>query len=801
MIIFKKFPYHVKVRIDMKGVRMLKKISTAMLAMVLAAPMSSVHAEETVKKPMVEVTEQQGLEEAKEVVEENLEVDNSEEWLDDIIEEKPVEEVIEEGYENLGPMIFKASAVSSKIAANNEGDYFIYYIMHGSPAALVVVDYSSKEILHTFTLEDSKSAWGLDVDENGKLWIGGSVSSVLYSYDPNEEVFEKHGAIFSNKSDTSIQDLIVSGNKVYAGSAYGGSLVAFDTETKEIEEFGQIRKRKEFVKAIVADEEKDEIYVSIGSPMDLLVKKPNTKNFTSFLPAKYMSEKYAQDLVLTDDYIIARLHPSNMAVIFDRKTLKIVDEFELSSKTVSVVSPNGEGIYYTKGQQLIKYEFETKLHTELGVYLPKGTEAINLDFIVKNPGVPKEDGVDNEVENLLPGTDTPLKVESGVKNTEVIVSKPVVPVKDPSIKEEKGSNGDQVIVPEEPVEEPKEWILSGMVDNLGQIFEYNPRTGDLQYHNFNLPEQPVELYTLASSSDGKHIYANGYMSGGLGVYNVATGNKELYRNISQVESMFEINNKLYIGAYPLARLLVYDRAIPWGTGNPAEVIRMSSHGQERSTAVAAYNGGKEIILGTLPDTSVGGGALVFYDTTNKETDIYENYIYNQSIVSLVSRGTQVFGGTSIHANQQVNPRGARLFYFDRFDPEAKKYIHLPFSSSMITSLIVDKENFVWGMADGKLFKYKDEWTDIKTAELLPLISGRFRNAQILEGVDGYIYGSVEGKLFRATKDTLQVEWLKDKGVYGLEQDLNGNLYYYDGSNLWRYTIEKNRGKQAETAGK
>ena len=74
-----------------------------------------------------------------------------------------------------------------------------------------------------------------------------------------------------------------------------------------------------------------------------------------------------------------------------------------------------------------------------------------------------------------------------------------------------------------------------MVDNLGQLFEYNPQTGEIQYHQFELPEQPVELYTLASSADGKKIFANGYMSGGLGVYDVATGNKELYRNISQIE--------------------------------------------------------------------------------------------------------------------------------------------------------------------------------------------------------------------------------------------------------------------------
>ncbi|WP_277585979.1 hypothetical protein [Psychrobacillus antarcticus] len=758
----------------------MRKIYKSMLCIMLVAPVGSTVYAEELKATEVKI----------ENVEEVIEVDSSsEEWLENAVEVEQQEEVKLEGYENLGSLIFKSSAVSSKIAANEKGEYFIYYIMHGSPAALVVVNYETKEIVHTFTLEDSKSAWGLDVDQNGKLWVGGSVSSTLYSYDPNSEEFENHGAIFSNKSDTSIQDLIVSGNKVYAGSAYGGSLVAFDTETEKIEEFGQIRKRREFVKAIVADEKKDEIYVSIGSPMDLLVKKPNTKNFTSFLPSKYMSEKYAQDLVLTDDYIIARLHPSNLAVIFDRKTLKIVDEFELKSKTVSVLSPNEDALYYTKAEQLIKYDLNTKEHTELGVFLPKGTEAINLDFILKDS--PKDED-DNSNEGIIQNNTK----ETIIKETPVIPSaKAITPVlgvpNNKKVTEEIPGEGDLII--EEPiVEEPKEFLLSGMVDNLGQIFEYNPQTGEMTHHQFELPEQPVELYTLATSSDGKKIFANGYMSGGLGVYDVQTGNKELYRNISQIESMFHINNKLYIGAYPLARLLVYDREKEWSTGNPKEVIRMSQYGQERTTAVAPYNKGKEIIFGTLPDTSVGGGALAFFDTETEKMEIYENYIYNQSIVSLVTRGTQVFGGTSIHANQQVNPRGARLFYFNRSTPEDMKYIHLPLSASMITSLIVDKDNKIWGMADGKLFVYTDEWTDVKTVELLPLISGRFRNAQILENVDGYIYGSVEGKLFRVTKDTLAVEWLKDKGVYGLEKDLNGNLYYYDGSNLWKYTIEQNR---------
>ena len=78
-------------------------------------------------------------------------------------------------------------------------------------------------------------------------------------------------------------------------------------------------------------------------------------------------------------------------------------------------------------------------------------------------------------------------------------------------------------------------------------------------------------------------------------------------------------------------------------GNPKEVIRMDQYGQSRTTAVAPFNEGKEIIFGTLPDTSVDGGALAFYDTITEKIEIHENYIYNQSIVSLITRGTQVFG--------------------------------------------------------------------------------------------------------------------------------------------------------------
>lgn len=114
----------------------------------LVAPISStVYAEES-----------QATEDQIENVEEVIEVDgDSEEWLEDTIEvEQPQEDVVLEGYENLGSMIYKSSAVSSKIAANEKGEYFIYYIMHGSPAALVVVNYETKKSYIRLLLKTQK---------------------------------------------------------------------------------------------------------------------------------------------------------------------------------------------------------------------------------------------------------------------------------------------------------------------------------------------------------------------------------------------------------------------------------------------------------------------------------------------------------------------------------------------------------------------------------------------------------------------------------------------------------------------
>lgn len=625
--------------------------------------------------------------------------------------------------ELLGPKVFQTSALTATSGTDDLGNDYMYFVMHGTPSALAVVDLNTNQTVNVFTLSNSTSAWGLDVDEKDIVWVGGTTDGNVYSYDPNTNEFVDHGDMLTNPKDTAIQDIDVANGKVFGSTAYGGSVFLYDSETEDLNNFGQIMSKKEFAKSLVYDEENDSLYIGVGSKAELVKYGLQTKKKTAFLPSEYQDDKYIRDLKIQDNYLFARMDPSNRLVIFDKNTLEKMDELELNSRTVSNVLE--DEIYFSKDNSFYKYNLITKEITDLQVPLLKGTELLSLDFVELN---------DQEV---YPGL-----------------------------------------------------TLVGQIDNAGNMFRYNIQTGHYEITMLDLPAQPVTLYTMLADEKKENIFINGYMSGGLAIYNTKDHTSKLFQDISQIESMSLMGDKLYIGAYPNARVLELDLTKPWSATNPREMMRLGNFGQSRSTAITAMPKLNKVFVGTYPETSVGGGALAIYDLKENKYEVYENYIYNQSLVSFVTHNGYVYGGTSIHANYKVNERGARFFRFRPDNPEKSEYIHLPMNASMITSLMVDKNNIIWGMADGTLFSYNPDTKEIKTQQILDLVSGRFHNGKIIEGLDGSIYGTVEGKLFKADPKTLYYEVLKEDGAYDLVQDFKGDLYFRNQADLWMYSLKE-----------
>ncbi|WP_066297065.1 WD40 repeat domain-containing protein [Bacillus sp. FJAT-29937] len=622
----------------------------------------------------------------------------------------------------LGPQVFQTSALTSAVGTDDQGNPYMYFVMHGTPSALAVVDLNSNELVNTYTLSNSTSAWGLDVDEDGTVWIGGTTDGNVYSYNPNTWEFRDYGNKLTLPKDTAIQDLDAIDGIIFGSTAYGGSVFKYDSHMDELVNFGQALYRKEFAKSIAYDQENDTLYIGVGSKADLVKFDLTTKKKTAFLPEEYKDDKYVRDIRIIGNELYARMDPSNRLVVFDKGTLEKVDELELNSRTISLLAPNEDVIYYSKHNTLYKYDLTTKEHIDLGVALLTGTELLTLDFVELNH------------ENY-PG-----------------------------------------------------YTLVGLIDNDGNVLKYNLETGFYEITKIDLPAQPVTLYTMIHDEKRENIFINGYMSGGLAIFNSKNNQSVLHQDISQIESMTIMGDKLYIGAYPKSRVLELDLTKPWDITNPREFMRLGNYGQERSTAITAIPKLNKVFVGTYPETSLGGGALAVYDLKENKQEVYENYIYNQSLVSFLHHKEYIYGGTSIHANYQVNQRGARFFRFRPDFPEEKEYIHLPLHASMITSLIVDKDGTIWAMADGTLVSYNPETKEIRTKQILELISGRFRNAKIIEGIDGNIYGTVEGKLFKADRKTMEVETLMEEGAYELAQDSKGDLYFRNQADLWKYEI-------------
>ncbi|WML46835.1 hypothetical protein RCG23_14440 [Neobacillus sp. PS3-34] len=108
--------------------------------------------------------------------------------------------------QKLGAQINNTIAIAAATGANQQGTALMYVVLQGQPAKLAVVDIVKNELIDTKNLGDSTSAWGLMVDKSNTVWIGGTPTEHLYSYNPDTRVLKDCGKA-SGKLSSSIHDL------------------------------------------------------------------------------------------------------------------------------------------------------------------------------------------------------------------------------------------------------------------------------------------------------------------------------------------------------------------------------------------------------------------------------------------------------------------------------------------------------------------------------------------------------------------------------------------------------------------
>lgn len=637
----------------------------------------------------------------------------------------------------IGTQITSPSTLGGAFGKDASGNNLLYTVLPGSSGAnakFAVVDIKTETVLKILDMPGASGAWAVSVASDGRAYAGSYYNGHLYRYDPETMELADLGQAISG--DTFIWDLQPGANgKMYGGTYPGGNAFMYnpDLESKPDQGFkimgtSPVVSGEQYIRSLIHDREADVLYIGVGAHAHLIKYDCNTETQENILPAEYADQQFVYNLNIANGKLFAWISPSSKMLVIDMETNETDYVIpQVNSLGVSPAQPGENRVYYTVLNTLYYYDISTK--TEISTGVSVGMNAREMTFVeLDEPGFPG-------------------------------------------------------------------YTLVGLGPR-GNLFKYNLETGNLKTSVLDMPAIPTTIASIKKGPDGK-IYSGGYLSGGVGVYSPLDGSVAEYKGIGQTDTMCVIGYKMYFGVYPGSYVYEYDFTQPWtinaGGGNPLKLFDLKADEQERIMAMA--EGESKMFIGTVPDYGKLGGALTVYNTVDKAYQVYRNIIPNQSVISLAYKDGKVIGGTSVWGGLGISPSEteARLFIWD-VASGTKEFEMAPVAGKKaITALTVGPDGNIWGMEEGYFFIFNPATRSIIYNRQIfpnidysgPNVSHVWRAAFLETGKDGNVYGTIGGSLFKIDARTKAVTTITG-GASLLAQDDFGNLYYVNGSNLYKY---------------
>lgn len=655
---------------------------------------------------------------------------------------------------NLGVQVRRAMMMRSDLGKDAQGNDVLFMVTMGNPSQLVVLDVNTGKVVNVKPLTGTSGAWGVKVSPDGTVYLGAYNSGFLYRYNPATDELTNLGHPFPATKDTVLypMDMMPDG-KVYGGSYPSGHAYEFDPATGKFRDLGDMTsttEKERWIRVTVVDQENQKLYMGVGNRPELIEYDLKTSTSRNILPKEYSNITSVYDLNVIEGKLIARKETSNpneyfVLEIATGKTLPVTDAdtgetstvFTNASRGMTALSPIARKMYFVPpGENLHEFDVETLTIKDLNVDLAG-----------------------------------------------VITGSAYTQLKDPEF---------------------PGWSLVGTVGNAGKLFWYNLQTGKSKVEQPDYPAEPINIHEIITGPDGK-IYTGGYLAGNMGVYDPESGKTTHLMGSGQPEGYTFVGRNLFMGIYPTARIYQFNIDAPWQPGdkdqpNPKRIFSMESRkdipryaSQDRPWALVGSEDEKTLFVGTTPKNGLLGGALAVYDiASGNEPDVYWNIIEDQSIVSLTFKDGLLYGGTCIWGGMGIEPtrKNAELFIWDPAKNEVVFHTAPVPGKAAITTLHVGPDGHLWGFAGGVFFVFDREKREvIYQNEEFAGSGGRYREARLITGVDGQVYGSAFGTFFRVGAD-YKLERLA-KNVGPIAQDHQGRFYTYRHpiTEMWQFTLE------------
>lgn len=276
----------------------------------------------------------------------------------------------------------------------------------------------------------------------------------------------------------------------------------------------------------------------------------------------------------------------------------------------------------------------------------------------------------------------------------------------------------------------------------------------------------------------------------------------------EVYSFAPYKDELFICSYPEAKLSRYNPSKPLSYGktpedNPFDYGSIGAN-HSRPRAMVSVSGEK-IYIGGYPDYGKLGGALsVYCPKTNKIIRHYENFIHNQSIISLAESDKHklLFGGTSITGGNGIEPTESEGHFFVLDLQNNEKIVDIvPVSGHkhIVSLCYYDDKVFMTTAKQHRTFGGEPVETclavfDVESKKIIyrkKFDFGRLVDTSLGLCSDGYLYGLTGSGVYRIEPETFEWSIAARSPVsinYGFAI-IEEKIYFASGSNVWCYNYK------------
>ena len=322
--------------------------------------------------------------------------------------------------------------------------------------------------------------------------------------------------------------------------------------------------------------------------------------------------------------------------------------------------------------------------------------------------------------------------------------------------------------------------------------------GEVSTYELKYEASGSDIFYLHAGPDGC-IYGSSYLP--LHLFRFNPKNAALVdlgrcsASAGEAYSMANYQSRIYISAYPGARISVYDPGKPYDFGdkirnNPRDLGRIDEISYRPRSTLAGPLG--RIWVASLPDYGMWGGPLSYYDPETGEKKAYYRIFGDGSCYTLAHLEDQklIAIGTSIAGGSGTQPKvdEAILFLWD-YHAEKKVWTGtLDRKAAAFNALLVGSDGRLYGTARGKGSKPELFVFDPKSFEFVARIAvpeGDPLDLGLQNGSDGKIYGFTRSCIYRVDPDTLTVKVITsdDKGFSVAGPILGADIYFATGHRL------------------